>query len=145
MRRSLKHLGVETAHNRAWKSGGLVSSLKAGLAALPEHVSAALILPSGASHIQPRLIYQLMSAYARCDGDFIAPRQANAPGRIMLVSRRYWHDMLSLPPHCDVEALIKRFEADISWLDLDAAGVVLGMSPARHASRLPASVNARSL
>ncbi len=144
LRSDLKHLGVTTAHNRDWKSGGLVSSLNAGLEALPEHVSAALLIPGCAAAIQPRLIYQIMSAYARCDGDFIVPRQQNQFGGLMLVARRYWRDMLNLPSHCDYDGIIQHFKADITALPLDANGQLLPAERSPNGRlRSPAKVSDR--
>lgn len=146
LRRELKPLGVATAHNRAWKKGGLVSTLRAGFESLPEHVSAALLVPGCAAPIQPRLIFQLMSAYARCDGDFIAPRQHRQNLRVLLVARPYWRDMLNLPCHCDFDGIIRHFEAHIAMLELDARGIVTGMRPAaKDRQRWTAKVRDRGL
>ena len=44
-RKAVHHLRLKTAHNRGWKTGGLISYLRAGMESLPDHVSAVLLVP----------------------------------------------------------------------------------------------------
>ena len=148
VKRAVKHLGIKNARNRNWKSGGLVSSLKTGLEALPPHVSAALLVPASETRMQNRLVYQIMSAYARCQGDFIAPRFQYRPARRdwtagpVLIARKYWIDLLNMPRHCSLDAIIKRFEADVSFLDIAEDGSLLHNPAVKPiGSRFPASVD----
>ena len=69
-RQAIQHLGATVEHNPAWKTGGFVSALRTGLQSLPEHVAAVLVLPGDQAQLQPKMIYQLTSHYARGDGDF---------------------------------------------------------------------------
>ena len=120
VRKAVKHLGVKTIHNRAWKSGGFVSSLKAGLASLPAQVEAALLAPCPQARIQPKLIYHILSAYARCEGDFIVPQTRPLGSQPVLIARKYWADMLKLTHCSDIRALIEQFEAHVTYLNADA-------------------------
>ena len=145
VKRATKHLGVESARNRNWKRGGLVSSLKTGLDSLPPHVSAALLLPAREARLQSRLIYQIMSAYARCQGDFIVPRWSYQPDQTcqpILVGRKHWIDLLNMPRHCDLDEIIQRFKADVTYLDLDEyGGLLVNPSVKPVGRRFPASVD----
>ncbi len=123
VRKAVKHLGVKTVQNRAWKSGGLVSSLKTGLGSLPAHVAAVLMLPCQQTRIQSKLIYQILSTYARGDGDFIVPRLRSQCSQPILIARKYWAEMLKLTRHCDLREIISHFETHVTYLNVDANGI----------------------
>ena len=140
VKRSVKHLGVKSVQNRAWKSGGLVSSLKAGFGALPAHVAAALLVPCREARIQPKLIYQLLSAFARCDGDFIVPRFGRQCNHPVLIARKYWDEILKLPRQADLHHLIRHCESQVTYVDVDANGVFCEALKDTVQRRWPASV-----
>ena len=123
VKKAVKHLGVKSIQNRAWKSGGLVSSLKAGLGSLPDHVAAALLAPCCEARIQPKLIYQLFSAFARCDGDFIVPQFQRRYNQPILIARKYWDEILKLPRQTDLRSIINHFEAQVTFVDVNANGI----------------------
>jgi probable selenium-dependent hydroxylase accessory protein YqeC len=119
-RQAIKHLGVKVAHNRSWKSGGFISSLKAGLESLPDHVAAVLAVPGDQARIQPKTIYQVLSLYARCDGDFLIPRYRRRSGYPVLIGRNYWAEILKMPRHYDLPAIAEHFGTAITFLDVDS-------------------------
>ena len=119
VRAAIRHTGVKTVHDQAFQSGGAVSGLKAGLRTLPEHVAAALILPGDQSRLQPRVIFHILAAYARGEGEFIVPRFGARCGYPMLIGRRFWRDLVNMPRHSDVRAIVQRFQADIRFHDVD--------------------------
>ncbi len=121
VRKAVKHLGVKTAHNRAWKSGGFLSSLNVGLASMPGRVAAALVAPGRAERIPPKLIFHILSAYARGDGDFIVPRLRGDFVAPFLIARKYWGDLAQAPRCSDFSEIIRRFEAHVSYMDADAS------------------------
>lgn len=118
-RAAIRHTGLKTVHDRAFQSGGAVSALKAGLRSLPEHVAAALILPGDQARLQPRVIYHILAAYARGEGDFIVPRFGARCGYPVLIGRRFWRDLVNMPRHSDVRAIMQRFQADIRFHEVD--------------------------
>ena len=123
VRAATRPLGIKAIHDRAYQSGGAVSALKTGLRALPNHLSALLIVPGDQARLQPKVIYHVLSAYARGDGDFIIPRYRARSGYPVLIGSRYWSDLLKLPRGSSFRAIAQRFLDDITFLNVDSDSV----------------------
>ncbi len=93
----LKPLDVNIVYNRGYRTGEMLSSVKAGLRAMPDHTAAALIVLGDQPRIQAKVLYQLLNAYALGHGDLIIPSYDKRRGHPLLLGRRYWPEMLSLP------------------------------------------------
>ncbi len=145
VRTAVKHLGVKTVQNRSWKAGGFVSTIRAGIGSLPDHVAAVLLVPGQQARILPKVIYQLFSAYARCEGDFIVPRFERRCGQPVLLGRNYWVDILKQPRDFDLPAIISHFDSHVTYLDVDANGNLRDSEVAKQQrfGRMPASVKDR--
>jgi probable selenium-dependent hydroxylase accessory protein YqeC len=123
VRAAIKHLGLKAVHDRAHQSGGALTALKAGLRALPEQVSALLIVPGDQARLQPRVIYHILAAYARGEGEFIVPRYGMRCGYPMLIGCQYWRDLLKMPPQSDFRAIVQRFRDDVTFHDVDTDSI----------------------
>ena len=145
VRRAVKHLGVKSVQNRAWKTGGIVSTIRAGVGSLPDHVAAVLLVPGQQVRILPKMIFQLMSAYARCEGDFIVPRYQRRCGQPVLLARKYWAEILKMPRDFDLPAIVSHFKSHVTYLDVDANGILRDSDPAevQRFRRMPASARDR--
>lgn len=89
--------GANVVFNPDYKTGEMLSSLKAGLRAQPAHVAAALVVLGDQPRIQPKIVGQVMMAYAEGKGDLVAPSYQMRRGHPILIDRRYWADLLALP------------------------------------------------
>ena len=78
-------------------NGEALSTLKAGLRAMPAHIAAVLVVQADQPRLQPKVIYQIMTSYARGTEDLLIPSFQAALGQPVLIGRRYWSDILSLP------------------------------------------------
>ncbi len=119
-RQAIQHLGVAVAHNPAWKNGGFVSSLRAGLQSLPAHVAAVFVFPGDQVQLQPKTIYQLSTLYARGEGDFVIPRYRGRCGYPVLIGQRYWTDILKAPANLSFSAIAELFADSVTYLDVDS-------------------------
>ena len=126
VRAALKALGVKTVQNRS-SGGGIVASLKAGLGALPPQVAAVLIAPGGQARIQPKVIYQILTAYARGEGDFIIPRYGARGGHPILLGKRFWAEILNMPRRSDWAAICRQFESAIMQLSVQSDSILYGL------------------
>ncbi|MYD11813.1 MAG: putative selenium-dependent hydroxylase accessory protein YqeC [Chloroflexi bacterium] len=144
-RQAIQHLGATVEHNPAWKTGGFVSALRTGLQSLPEHVAAVLVLPGDQAQLQPKTIHQLMTLYARGEGEFLIPRYRGRSGHPVLIGQRHWPDILKMPSHFGFSAIAERFATSITYLDVDSDCVLRkGESPnARRLLSLTGSVRFR--
>lgn len=96
VKNKVKPYGVKVTHNRAYRAGEMLSSLKTGLRAMPDHIAATLMVLGDQPRLQPRVIYQVLKSYAEGDGEIIAPSYQMQRGHPILLGRRYWAEMLAL-------------------------------------------------
>jgi len=97
VRAAAERAGAITSHNRDFEAGEMLSSLKVGLRALPAHVAAALVVLGDQPRIEPRVVDQLLMAYAEGQGEIIAPSYQMRRGHPILIDRRYWQEIYDLP------------------------------------------------
>lgn len=112
-------LGVEIVHNRLYKTGEMLSSLKAGLMAMPPHISAALMVLGDQPRIQPKTIYQVMMAYAEGKGEIVAPSFEHKRGHPILIARRYWAEILDLPAEASLRDVLNAHHERIAYVEVD--------------------------
>jgi len=124
VKQQMKPMGVQTTYNRSYRSGEMLSSLKAGLRMMPDHVSAALIVLGDQPRIQPRVIYKIMMAYAEGKGDIIAPSFENRRGHPILISRRYWSELLNLPRGSSPRTVINTHQDEIYYVNVNTDSIL---------------------
>lgn len=88
--------GANVVFNPNYQTGDMLSSLKVGLKAQPAHAAAALVVLGDQPRIQPKIVGQVMMAYAEGRGDLIAPSYQMRRGHPILIDRRYWKELLAL-------------------------------------------------
>lgn len=116
-------LDATVAHNPGYAHGEMLSSLQTGLRALPEQVSAALIVLGDQPRIQPSVISALVTAYAEGKGNIIAPSFQHRRGHPMLIDRRYWPELLSLTDGAPRD-VINRHGDEIHYVDVNTDSVL---------------------
>ncbi len=89
--------GATVVYNPDYKTGEMLSSLKIGLRAQPANIGAALVVLGDQPRIQPKIVGQIMMAYAEGRGDLIIPSYQMRRGHPLLIDRRYWNELLALP------------------------------------------------
>jgi molybdenum cofactor cytidylyltransferase len=120
----MKQMGVKVAHNRSHKTGEMLSSLKAGLRAMPDNVSAVLVVLGDQPRIQPKIIYQILAAYAEGKGSIIAPSFQMRRGHPILIDRRYWQEILKLPRKGAPRDVINKYQDQIHYITVDDDSVL---------------------
>lgn len=116
--------GVEVAHNPDYATGEMLSSLKTGLQALPAHLAGALVVLADQPRIQPRVINQLLMAYAEGRGQIIAPRYQGQRGHPILFDRRFWPEILELPADSAPRAILQRHPEAVYFVDVDTDSIL---------------------
>lgn len=117
-------LGVETVFNPDYASGEMLSSLQAGLRALPEQIAAALVVLGDQPGIQPRIVQQVLMAYAEGRGEIVAPSYRMRRGHPILIDRRYWCEILSLPPGGAPRDVINAHADRVAYVNVDSDSVL---------------------
>jgi len=87
-------VGVLTVHNPSWRSG-MGSSLAAGLAAVPDGCTAAVIALVDQPLIGPEAVRRLIAAYAAGASVAVAAYQG-APRNPVLLAREHWPGVTAL-------------------------------------------------
>lgn len=119
-----KKMGVEAVHNRAYKTGEMVSSLKAGLRAMPANVEAVLVVLGDQPRIQPKVIHEVLTAYAEGYGDLIAPSYQMRRGHPILIGRKYWSELLDLRNFESPREVINAHADEIHYITVDTDSVL---------------------
>lgn len=120
----LKPLDVDIVHNKAYKAGEMLSSLKAGLAALPSHLASALVVLGDQPRIQQKTIYQLLTAYASGQQDILVPSYEMQRGHPILLGRRYWGEVQNLAPDASLRDLLNAHADRIAYVNVDNDSVL---------------------
>lgn len=120
----VKPLGVKVVFNRAYKTGEMLSSLKAGLKAMPDHIAAAMVVLGDQPRIQPKVIYQVLSAYAEGTYEIVAPSYRMKRGHPILIGRRYWSEILNLPRNGAPRDVINAHSDQIHYIKVSTDSVL---------------------
>jgi len=120
----VKPLGAKVVYNRSYKTGEMLSSLKIGLHALPDHVTGALVVLGDQPRIQPRVVYQVLMAYAEGKGDIVAPRFQSRRGHPILIDRRYWSEIWSLPRGSAPRDVIDSYQDRMAYVAVNTDSVL---------------------
>lgn len=120
----IKALGVKSVHNRAYKTGGMIASIKAGLRAMPEHVSAALIVLGEQARLEPKVLYKLLQAYAEGKGTLLVPCFQMQRGYPILLARQYWPELLNLRNHQHIDELLNAHSGEIHYIPVNTDSIL---------------------
>jgi molybdenum cofactor cytidylyltransferase len=124
VRKLATRMGVDVVHNPNYQTGEMLSSLKAGLEAMPAHISAAMVVLGDQPRIQPRVINQVMMAYAEGQGKIVAPSFQMQRGHPILIDRRFWAKILSLPDDGAPRDVINAHSDQIAYINVDTDSVL---------------------
>ena len=107
--KALGGLPVHLAHNPDF-ADGLATSLKAGIRALPSDVDAAIVCLGDMPCIDPKLMRQLMAAFAPERGVLVVvPTFEGKRGNPVLWSRRFFPDLMAIEGDVGARHLIGRY------------------------------------
>ncbi|MFG1202957.1 molybdopterin-binding/glycosyltransferase family 2 protein [Xanthobacter aminoxidans] len=103
---ALAGLEVSFVHNPDHATG-MASSLRAGIAAVPETVAGALVVLGDMPLLAPGLLDRLMAAYAPASGRLIAaPVEGGQRGHPVLWSRRFFAELAALEGDVGARAIL---------------------------------------
>lgn len=120
----INRFSVQTVHNSKYQSGEMLSSLKAGLRAMPAHISAVLIVLGDQPRIQPRIVNQVIGAYAEGAGKIVAPSFQMRRGHPILIDRQLWSEILDLPDDGALRSVINAHSDQIAYVNVDTDSVL---------------------
>jgi molybdenum cofactor cytidylyltransferase len=74
--------------------------------------------------IQPRIVNQVMMAYAEGQGKIVAPSYQMRRGHPILIDRRFWAEILSLPDDGAPRDVINKYSDQIAYINVDTDSVL---------------------
>jgi len=114
---ALAGLDVRCVHNPQWAEGQS-TSMRAGLAALPENTDSALFLLSDQPQIDPGLIRQLLAHYAEHRGPITAPMVRGQRANPVLFGQEAFNALREVKGDRGGRAVFGQFQVDwLPWAD----------------------------
>ncbi len=132
-----EYSGVVCIHNACFANGGMLSSVKAGVAALTESTTAFFLVLGDQPMVRPDTL-RAMHAKALADGPLIVtPRCNGKRGHPVLISCRISREILSLGESETLRTLMERHSARISEVAVDDPATILDIdTPADYEAAL---------
>jgi molybdenum cofactor cytidylyltransferase len=125
VQKALQGLKVTFVHNPHYAEG-LASSVKAGIAAVPDKADAAVICLGDMPLISADLIDRLIETYAPDRGQLIVvPVSDNRRGNPVLWSRRFFHELMTLDGDIGARHLIARHNEAVAEVQVEGHGAFL--------------------
>jgi molybdenum cofactor cytidylyltransferase len=116
--------GVQTLHNPNFTAGEMLSSLQTAVEQLDKEVTAVLVMLADQPMVAPETIDLILTAYWQGKSDLIAPVFDGRRGNPVLIGRRYFAELLALPPGDAPRTLLRR-HADQLHLVVMATDAIL--------------------
>jgi molybdenum cofactor cytidylyltransferase len=119
--------GLRTVFNPAYAGGEMAASLKAGLAALPGGVDAALVVLGDQPQIRPEVAAAVVAAYQGSRAALVVPSYRMRRGHPWLIDRSLWGLVRGLGPGQSPRDLLNEHAASIRYLPVDTPSVLLDL------------------
>jgi molybdenum cofactor cytidylyltransferase len=114
--RAVTPRGAQVVMNPDYEMGEMLSSFKAGLAALPGDVEAALIALGDQPRIRAETVARLAAAFADAPGGIVVPSYAMRRGHPLIIARRHWGEFMELGQDDAPRTVIERHKAAITYV-----------------------------
>jgi molybdenum cofactor cytidylyltransferase len=117
---------------------GLSASLKAGIAALPEQASAALVCLGDMPLVTGRMMDRLIEGFDPDEGrTIVVPTHQGRAGNPILWSRTYFPDMLALDGDSGARSLLRRHEEGVAEIEIGDDAVLRDFDTVDSLATLP--------
>jgi molybdenum cofactor cytidylyltransferase len=116
--------GAQTVFNPDFAKKEMLSSLQAGLQALPADANAALIALGDQPQIQLDTVTAIATAYSQTRAALIVPSYHMRRGHPWLIARELWGQILSMQPPQTPRDFLNERAAEIQYVELDTASVL---------------------
>lgn len=110
-------------HNQNYAKG-MLSSVQAAVRELAPTFEAALVMLGDQPLVEPGIIDALLSAYAANPRGLIAPTYRGQRGNPVIIDRRYFAELLALPPEAAPRVLLQRHPDDLLLVEVDSDAIL---------------------
>ena len=122
----LERLGIARAHNAGYESG-MFSSVRTGVAALPENIDAFFVLPVDCPLVTPRVLRLLAQRFLHGSQGIVYPTCFGHRGHPPLISAGLVRPLLDADPASNLQAFLSHHAADEAHIDVRDLTVLLDM------------------
>jgi molybdenum cofactor cytidylyltransferase len=122
--RPLHDIPVELVTNQEWQ-GGLSTSVRAGLQALPTHYEACLFLLADQPNVTPSLMNKLLSSYRSTLAPIVAPTHKGRRGNPVLFARSLFPELLEMQGDQGGRGVILRHREEVELVEVDEGDIFL--------------------
>ncbi len=147
VKRLLLPLEVNVVHNRKFKTGEMLSSLKVGIGALSASCSAAMLVLGDQPRLEPKVVYRVLKTYAENTSQIVAPSYDKRRGHPMIIGRDYWQEILDVPESDSLRTVLNAHNDKILYVDVGTDSVLRDVDTPfdYNQERLRAGMNAVNL
>jgi molybdenum cofactor cytidylyltransferase len=118
---------IDTIHNPHYAAGEMLSSLQTAVRHLPANTDAILVTHADQPLVTPAIIDHLLTAHRQGEGDIIAPVYNGQRGNPVLISRRFFAELLELPLGSAPRDLLRRHPDAIHLLQIADESVLIDL------------------
>jgi molybdenum cofactor cytidylyltransferase len=128
-------------------SRGQLSSLQAGLAALPAEVDGFAFIPVDSPAVEADTVARLARAFDQRDAStlFVIPRQAGKRGHPVVAARSMAAAFLALPPTAEAREIVHAHVHRTEYVDVEDAGIFTDVDDPEAYRRLQQSLKERAV
>ncbi len=118
VRAALEGSDVHLVVNPDWERG-LSTSLRAGLAAAPDQVEAALFVHADQPNITPELLNKLIARWRESGASIVVPTHRGQRGTPVLFARELFDELAAISGDEGGRSLIQKYPARVSTVEID--------------------------
>jgi molybdenum cofactor cytidylyltransferase len=123
--KSVRGIDTHLCYNPDFDSGGMISSVKAGLKALETaDAAAALLCPGDLPLLKPETVKEIIELWHAGDGPIVAPSYDNRRGHPLLVARQFWPEIVAMPAGQSLRDFLAEYADLIEYRVVDDPGVI---------------------
>jgi molybdenum cofactor cytidylyltransferase len=128
---------VRCVYNPDYAVGEMLSSIQAGMRAVSQAASAALIVLGDQPNLAPTIVTLLIDAYRSGGGAIIRPTFAGRPGHPVLIDRSLWPEVLALPRSASLRDVLRAHGEEVSAVVVETDCILRDMdTPEDYAREL---------
>jgi molybdenum cofactor cytidylyltransferase len=117
---------VQIVHNPGFAQGEMLSSLKMALGALPDTISACLVVMGDQPSLDGRVMGNVLAAYAENRGEIVVPAYRGERGHPVLIGRRFWPELLALESGAPRD-VIRRYPDHTAVIEVETDSILRDM------------------
>ncbi len=126
--------GVTTVYNADYETGEILSSIKAGVAALPASILACLVLLADQPMITPAAMHHVIASWNMQSDALLVPVYAGQWGHPVLIGRDYFPALQQLPSNARARTLLVQNRAQLTEIEVDSPIILADLdTPADYA------------